>query len=181
MMNRPGSLSTTTVVSIDQSKRARTTPDPDERMKPDGLGGGASLHANPYRNGGGRGFVGMDGALPAEDAPLVDDQRTDHDVAEHFAGGQDLEAARGVHVALDRPADHDIAPADIALDPAVLADRQVTFGSQVAVHFAVEADVGRGLQPALELDLVTQHGLSNDGSGFARGSLVEHGNLLASC
>src|SRR3989442_15957499 len=106
----------------------------------------------------------MDGALPAEDAALVDDQRTDHDVAEHFAGGQDLEAARGVHVSLDRPADHDIAPADIALDPTVLAHRQVTFGSQDAVHFAVEEDVGRGLQPAPELYLLIHHGLSNDGS-----------------
>src|SRR3979411_364210 len=123
----------------------------------------------------------MDGALPSQDATLVDDQRTDDDVAEDFAGGQDLEAAGGVHVALDRPADHDIAPTDIALDPAVLADRQVTFGCQVAVHFAVEPDVGLGLHPALELDLVAQHRLGNDGSSFARGSLVEHGNLLASC
>src|ERR1700716_1538278 len=123
----------------------------------------------------------MDGALPSQDAALVDDQRADDDVAEHLAGGQDLQAARGVHVALDRPADHDITAADIALDPAVLADRQVTFGCQVAVHFAVEPDVGRGLQPALELDLVAQHRLSDDGSGFARGSLIEHGNLLASC
>src|SRR5205807_3340472 len=87
-------------------------------------------------------FLGMDGALPAEDTALVDDQRADDDVAEHFAGGEDLEAARGVHVALDRPADHDIATGDIALDPAVLADRQLPFGCQVAVHFAVEPDVG---------------------------------------
>src|SRR5256714_1133697 len=117
-------------------------------MKPDPLGGGAGLQANSYRNGGGRRFLGMDGALPAEDAALVDDQRTDDDVAEDFAGGEDLEAARGVHVALDRPADHDIAAADVALDPAVLADRQVTFGCQVAVHFAVEPVFGRGLLPA---------------------------------
>src|SRR6266849_8945369 len=123
----------------------------------------------------------MDGALPTEDAALVDDQRTDHDVAEHFAGGQDLEAARGVHVALNRPADNDIAPADIALDPAVLADRQVTLGCQIAVHFTVEPNVGCRLQPAFELDLVAQHRLSDDGSSFTRGSLVEHGNLLASC
>src|SRR5438034_7129244 len=150
-------------------------------MKPDGSGGGASLHTDSHRNGGGGRFLGMDGALAAEDAALVDDERTDDDVAEDFAGGQDLEATRGVHVALDRPADHDIAAGDVALDPAVLADRQVTFGCQVAVHFAVEPDIGRGLQPALELDLVAQHSLSNDRSGFARGSLVEHGNLLASC
>src|ERR1700674_2868045 len=123
----------------------------------------------------------MDGALPSEGAALSADQRADDDVAEYFAGGQDLEAARGVHVALDRPADDDIAPTDIALDPAVLADRQVTFGCQVAVHFAVEPDVGRGLQPALQLDLVAQHRLGDDGSRFARGSLVEHGNLLPSC
>src|SRR6266851_4717027 len=127
----------------------------------------------------------MDGALPAEDAALVDDQRTYDDVAEHFAGCQDLEAARGGHVALDGPADYDIAPGDVALDPSVLAHRQVTFSCQVAVHFAVESDVGRGLQPAFELDLVAQHRLSDDGSGFARGSLVEHGKppgkLLASC
>src|SRR6266849_7001632 len=123
----------------------------------------------------------MDGALPTEDAALVDDQRTDDDIAEHFAGGKDLEAARGGHVALDSPADYDVAPGDIALDPSVLAHRQVTFGCQVAVHFAVEPDVGCGLQPAFELDLVAQHRLSDDRSSFARGSLVEHGNLLASC
>src|SRR2546430_7315696 len=94
-------------------------------MKPDPLGGGAGLHADSNRNGGGRRFLGMDGALPAEDAAFVDDQRADHDVTEDFAGGQDLQAARGVDVTLDRPADDDIAAADVALDPAVLADRQV--------------------------------------------------------
>src|ERR1700738_810479 len=114
----------------------------------------------------------MDGALPAEDASLVADQRTDDDVAEHVAGGQDLEAAGRDHVALDRPTDYDIAPADIALDPAGLADREVTFGCQVAVHFAVEPDVGRGLQPAFELDLIAQPRLTDAGSSFARGSLV---------
>src|SRR5712691_2327543 len=41
-------------VSIDKSKRARTTPDPDERMKPDGSGGGANLLPDADRNGGGR-------------------------------------------------------------------------------------------------------------------------------
>src|SRR5712691_2515741 len=92
------------------------------RMKPDRSGGGAGLHADSHRNGGGRRFLGMDGALPAEDAALVDDERTDDDVAEDLAGCQDLEATRGVHVALDRPADHDIAAGDVALDPAVLAD-----------------------------------------------------------
>src|SRR6202022_3018931 len=118
----------------------------------------------------------MDGALPAEDAALVDDQRADDDVAEHFAGGQDLEAAGRDHVALDRPTDYDIAPADIALDPAGLADREVAFGCQVAVHFAVEPDVGRGLQPAFELDLIAQPPLSDAAAGFARGAAVEHGS-----
>src|SRR5207244_10417454 len=103
-------------------------------MKPDGSGGGAGLHADSDRNGGGCRFLGMDGALAAEDAAFVDDQRTDDDVAEDFAGGQYLEAARGVHVALDHPADHDIAAADVALDPAVLTARQVSFGCHMLGH-----------------------------------------------
>src|SRR5712691_4105768 len=41
-------------LSIDKCKRARTTPDPDERMKPDGSGGGANLLPDADRNGGGR-------------------------------------------------------------------------------------------------------------------------------
>src|SRR5256885_7414107 len=110
----------------------------------------------------------MDGALAAEDAPLVDDERADHDVAEHLAGGENLETPRGVHVALDAATDDHIATGDIAFNPAALADRQVTFGCQVAVHLSVEPNVGRRLQPAFELDLVAEHRLRNDRSGFAR-------------
>src|SRR5438067_12815317 len=50
------------------------------------------------------------------------------DVAEDFAVGQDLAAARGVHAALDHPADNDIAAAYVALDPAVVTCGQVTLG-----------------------------------------------------
>src|ERR1700704_3557375 len=110
----------------------------------------------------------MAGALAAEDAPLVDDERADDDVTEHLAGGEDLEAPRGVHVALDAATDDHVATADIALDPAALADREVTFGGQVAIHFAVEPNVGRRLQPSLELDLVAEHRLRDNRSGFAR-------------
>src|SRR5256886_9940483 len=123
----------------------------------------------------------MDGALASKDAAFVDDQRTDHDVAEDLPGREDLEATRGADVALDRATDYDIAAADIALDPTMLADRQVALSGQISVHFAVETDVRTRLQPAFELDLVTQHRLSDDGSGFARGSLVEHAYLLAGC
>src|SRR5947209_18203569 len=63
----------------------------------------------------------------------------------------------------------------------MLTDRQVALGGQVAIHFAIEADVGGRLQPAFELDLVAQHRLSDDGSSFARGSLIEHEYLLAGC
>src|SRR5439155_2174237 len=123
----------------------------------------------------------MDGALASKDAAFVDDQRTDHDVAEDFPGREDLQATRGADVALDRATDHDIAAADIALDPTMLADRQVALSGQISVHFAVETDVRTRLQPAFELDLVAQHRLGDDGSGFARGSLVEHAYLLAGC
>src|SRR5438270_4320395 len=123
----------------------------------------------------------MHRALSPKNAALVDDQRADHDVAEDLAAGEDLEAAGGADVTLDGAADHDVAAGDVTLDSAVLADRQVALGRQVTVHFAVEADVGRGLQPAFELDLVAQHRLGDDGSGFTLGSLFEHANLLASC
>src|SRR3989454_8791390 len=123
----------------------------------------------------------MDGALPAKDAALVDDQRADHDVAEHLAGRQDLQATRGADVALDRATDHDIAAADIAVDPTMLADRQVALSGQIAVHFAVETNIRGRLQPAFELDLVDQHRLSDDGSDFARGSFVEPAYLLPGC
>src|SRR3989441_2509481 len=144
-------------------------------------GGGGHLCANADRDDRGIRLFAMDGALPSKDAAFVDDQRTDHDVAEHLAGRQDLQATRGADVALDRATDHDIAAADIALDATMLADRQVALGGQIAVHFAVETNVRSRLQPTFELDLVAQHRLSNDGSGFARGSLVEHSYLLAGC
>src|ERR1700674_3986471 len=104
------------------------------RLRGDGLG----AHTDRDR-GRGRLFA-VHSALPAEDAALVDDQRADHNVAEDFAGSKDLQAARGVHIALDTAADHDVAATDIAFDPTALADRQVTFGCQVAVHFAIEPD-----------------------------------------
>src|SRR3989441_4922922 len=151
-------------------------------MKADGSGGGGDdLGANADGNHRGVRLLAMDGALPSKDAAFVDDQRTDHDVAEHLAGRQDLQATRGADVALDRATDHDIAAADIALDPTMLADRQVALSGQIAVHFAVETNIRGRLQPALELDLVAQHRLSDDGSGFARGSFVEHAYLLAGC
>src|SRR2546428_8851533 len=151
-------------------------------MKTDASGSdGDDLSANADGNDRGIRLFAMDGALASEDAALIDDQRTDHDVAEHFSGRQDLQATRGADIALNRATDHDIAAADIALDPTMLADRQVALSGQVAVHFAVETNVRGRLQPAFELDLVAQHRLGDDGSGFARGSLVEHAYLLAGC
>src|SRR2546421_1469569 len=151
-------------------------------MKTDASGSdGDDLSANADGNDRGIRLFAMDGALASEDAALIDDQRTDHDVAEHFSGRQDLQATRGADIALNRATDHDIAAADIALDPTMLADRQVALSGQIAIHFAVEADVRGRLQPALELDLVAQHRLGDDGSGFTRGSLVEHAYLLAGC
>src|SRR3989442_4462878 len=144
-------------------------------------GGGGDFRANADRNDRGIRLFAMDGALASKDAAFVDDQRTDHDVAEDFPGREDLQATRGADVALDRATDHDIAAADIALDPTMLADRQVALSGQIAVHFAVETNVRGRLQPAFEPDLVAQHRLSDDGSGFARGSLVEHAYLLAGC
>src|SRR5438045_8524683 len=105
----------------------------------------------------------MDGALPSKDAAFVDDQRTDHDVAEHFAGRQDFQTTRGADVALDRATDHDIAPADIAFNPTMLADRQVALRGQISVHLAVETNVRGRLQPAFGFDLVPQHRISHAG------------------
>src|SRR5207302_11167285 len=96
----------------------------------------------------------MDGALAPKDAALVDDQRTDHDIAEHLAGRQDFQATRGADVAPDRAADHDIAAADIALAPTMLAPRLAALSGQIAVHFAGAADVRRLPPPALQLELV---------------------------
>src|SRR5438105_3443966 len=152
-----------------------------ERMKPSGSGSdGFGTHPDGHGRSGR--LFGVDRALAAQDATLIDDQRADDDVAEHLAGGEDLEAAGGVDIALDGAADHDVAAGDIAFDVAVLADGEVAFGRQVAEHFAIEADVGRGVQPALKLDLVAQHRLGGYRSGcLTRGSLLEHENLLASC
>src|SRR3989449_11590443 len=87
-------------------------------------GGGGDFRANADRNDRGIRLFAMDGALPTKDAAFVDDQRTDHDVAEHLAGRQDLQATRGADVALDPATDHDNAAADIALAATTLADRQ---------------------------------------------------------
>jgi len=56
---------------------------------------------------------------------LVDDQRADDDVSKDLTGGQNLEAARGVHVALNAATDDHVAAGDVAFDAAALADRQV--------------------------------------------------------
>src|SRR3989449_3861725 len=119
-------------------------------------GGGGDFRANADRNDRGIRLFAMDGALPTKDAAFVDDQRTDHDVAEHLAGRQNLQATRGADVALNRATDHDIAAADVALDPTMLADRKVALRGQIAVHLAVEPNVGGRLQPAFEFDLVAQ-------------------------
>ena len=71
------------------------------------------------------GLFTVDGALSPEDAPFVDDQRADHDVSEHLAGRENLEAAARADVAVDRATDHHVTTADIALDPAVLTDREI--------------------------------------------------------
>src|SRR5258708_1565065 len=101
------------------------------------------MHAD--RNGRGSRLVRVDRALAAEDAALVDDQRTNDDVSKDLTGGQDLEPAGGVHVALNAATDDDVAAGDVALDPAALAHREVAFGCQVAVHLSVEPNVGRRL------------------------------------
>src|SRR2546430_8985585 len=104
-------------------------------MKTDASGSdGDDLSANADGNDRGIRLFAMDGALASEDAALIDDQRTDHDVAEHLPGRQDLQATRGADIALNRATDHDIAAADIALDPTMLADRQVALSGQVAVR-----------------------------------------------
>src|SRR6266478_5910511 len=97
---------------------------------------------HPDRDGGGSRLFRVDRALAAEDAALVDDQRPNDDVSKHLTGGEDLEPAGGVHVALNAATDDDVAAGDVALDPAALAHRQVTFGGQVAVHLSVESNVG---------------------------------------
>src|ERR1700737_3921893 len=141
-------------------------------MKPDGLcGDGFGAHSD--RDGGGGRLFRVHRALSPEDATFIDDQRADDDVAEHLAGGQNLQAAGGGGVALDAAADDPFAAADVALDPTVLPYRQVAFGRQVAEHLTVEPDVGRRLQTAFELDLIAEHRLGDDRSGrFTRGSLI---------
>src|SRR5207253_8349647 len=67
-------------------------------------GGGSDLGADADSNDRGVRLFAMDGAFAPKDAALVDDQRTDHDIAEHLAGRQDFQATRGADVALDRAA-----------------------------------------------------------------------------
>src|SRR5438876_3780780 len=129
-----GSPLNSTTVSIGDNKKGPDGSRPRKRMKADGSGGGGgNLGANADGNHRGVRLLAMDGALPSKDAAFVDDQRTDHDVAEHFAGREDFQTTRGADVALDRATDHDIAPADIAFNPTMLADRQVALSGQFSV------------------------------------------------
>src|SRR5947209_20146056 len=102
-------------------------------MKTDASGSdGDDLSANADGNDRGIRLFAMDGALASEDAALIDDQRTDDDVAERLSGRQDLQATRGADTALNRATDHDMAAADTALDHTTLAYRQLALSAQVA-------------------------------------------------
>src|SRR5260370_29496920 len=99
------------------------------RLRGDGLG------AHTDRDRGRSRLFAVHPALPAEDAALVDDQRADHDVAEDFAGGKDLQATRGVHVALNAASDDAVSTADVALDPAPLSHSKAAFRLHITEHF----------------------------------------------
>ena len=51
-----------------------------------------------------------------EDSTLVDDERPNHDVAEHASRGQDLQPTGCRHISLDRAGDDDVAAGDSPLD-----------------------------------------------------------------
>src|SRR4029077_5319717 len=148
MTNWTGSLNTT-LVSIGKKRKGPDCSEPHaafprrRRLYETRWLRGGRLGVHADRNGRGGRLFRVERALSAEDAALVDDQRADDDVAKDLTGGQDLEAARGVHVALDAATDDHVAASDVAFDAATLADRQVAFRRQVTVHFAVEPDVGR--------------------------------------
>src|SRR5207245_5149486 len=140
----------------------------------EGLGGDGPEVGRRHGRRGGL-VIRVHGALPAQNAAFVDDQGANGDVAVDLAGGQELEPAGGLDIALDAAADHDVSGGDVALDAAMLAHGQVTVGADIAGHLTVKADVGAGMQAALQLDLVAEHGLGRYGNGFAAGSGLEHG------
>src|SRR2546430_1021778 len=112
-----------TTVSIGRDKKGPDGSRPAHEMKTDASGSdGDDLSANADGNDRGIRLFAMDGALASEDAALIDDQRTDHDVAEHFSGRQDLQATRGADIALNRATDHAIRSTNTR--PAVIAIRR---------------------------------------------------------
>src|SRR5438270_5101649 len=126
-MNETGSLNTLSV-SIGKTKRPRLLG-AFGTNETRGLGG-RRLRTHPDGHGGRRRLFRMDGALAAEDAPLVDDERADHDIAEHLAGSEDLEAPRGVHLVLDVSNDDHVVTDDVGFDLARVHERQATSGRQ---------------------------------------------------
>ena len=64
--------------------------------------------------------------------------------------GLQLEAAVAVHVALDAARDEDVGRLDARLHDGALGDRQLALADDVALHVALDAQVLRGAQRALD-------------------------------
>lgn len=70
----------------------------------------------------------------------LDDQLRDGHVAVDPAAGDDLEPL-GVDPALEAPADEHLAGIEVALDPALFADRHLRFAVDGALELAVDVQV----------------------------------------
>jgi len=89
-------------------------------------------------------------AMAVKHGSLMDDESIDHDVAEEFAGGDDLHPAGGLDVALDLTSHGDVAGLDVGLNDALFANNQVALVYNLAVDTAVDADAAGGLQGTLD-------------------------------